>query len=170
MRIHTAQVFPHPLYHHVRPLRSPFFWGNVWSPLSVTYSAAADRHAPCWSLRPDSSWDDSELPSTSPCPHPHPQPSALLQSKSGLSRSLHSEVCGSSHSAQRPQGPSGCCRQQASLAQLSSTHGTHITFTRSSADALKQLLQPGYVNSTARSAGVQASLQDRVFISSGWIK
>ena len=89
---------------------------------------------------------------------PAPPPPAFCSpsQKSGLSRSLQREVCGSSQSAQCPRGPSGCCRQQVSLAQLSSGRWTRITLTHSSADALKQLAQAGYVNSAARSvsAGV----------------
>lgn len=152
----TLRRFPSPTVSPRPPLRLPFCWGNVRSPLPVTHSAGADSRVPRWSLRPDSSRDNSELPSPSPCPHPHPQPSALLHSKAGLSRSLQREVCGSSQSAQCPRGPSGCCRQQVSLAQLSSVHWTRITLTHSSADALKQLAQAGYVNSAARSvsAGV----------------
>lgn len=79
MCIHTAQVFPHPLYQQICPLRSPFFWGNVWSPLRYTQRGGW-LHAGTSGL-PHPGMTVSSLPTL---PAPIPTPGLLLSFTASL--------------------------------------------------------------------------------------
>ena len=80
MRIHTAQVFPHPLY-HICPLRSLFFWGNVWSPLLHTARPPTGMLHAGTSGLPHPGMTVSSLP---PLPALTPTPGLLLSFTASL--------------------------------------------------------------------------------------
>ena len=163
---------PHrfPLIHFLTtsvPSGSPAA-GNVRSPLSVTHSAGADSRVPCWSLRPDSSWDDSELPSPFPActltsAFCSPSQQVWPFQKPPEGRVWLSSVSTVPSRSTRLLQTAGFLRT-AEFRPLDAHHLCPLP-----ADALKQLPQPGYVNSTARraSTGFGSRLCS---ISSGWIK